>query len=112
MVTITSLVPKKARKNPGIAPAIAPDNTPATIATSNTTKRGASGIDNAIQILVTQPHKACPDNPILKKPAVLAIEKPSAVKISGAADTKISPILRGLTSPVNGFKKAVLNICP
>ena len=49
---------------------------------------------------------------IEKKPAVLAIAKPKAVKISGAADTKISPILRGLISPVNGFKKAVLNICP
>ena len=92
MVTITSLVPKNARNNPGIAAAAAPAQAPAMIANGKTTNFGESGMLNATQILASQPQSACPDSPTLKNPAELATENPSAVKINGPAPTKISPI--------------------
>ena len=76
-----------------MAAAKAPATAPTIIATGNAIIRGASGMDKATQILATQPHKACPESPILKNPAELATENPKAVKINGAAVTKISPIL-------------------
>ena len=99
MVTITSLVPKNARKIPGIAAAIAPATTPAITAAGNTTIADASGIDNATQILATHPQSAWPESPILKNPAELATANPRPVKINGAAVTNTSPIFLALIPP-------------
>ena len=61
------------------------------------TGRGRSGLARANQPANTQPTKAWPERPTLKKPARLATAKPRAVKISGAMARKISPI--DLTEP-------------
>ncbi|CRH92114.1 Uncharacterised protein [Chlamydia trachomatis] len=92
IVTITSDVPRKARRIPGIAPA-----TPPAIMAINTVigtkmRRGKSGFSKANHAEKTQPTKACPGKPTLKKPARLATANPSAVKTSGAMARKISPI--------------------
>ena len=94
IVTITSLVPKKARSKPGIAAAIAPAKAPKITQSGNKTTFGRSGNANATQTLTIQPQSACPESPILKKPAELATEKPNAVKINGVACLNVSPILR------------------
>ena len=67
IVTITSLVPKKARNKPGIAAAAAPAKAPAIIANGKTTNFGESGMLKATQILATQPQSACPESPTLNR---------------------------------------------
>ena len=94
IVTITSLVPKNARNNPGIAAAIAPASAPKITHIGKRMIFGRSGKANAVQMLMIQPQSACPESPILKNPAEFATEKPKAVKIKGVACLNVSPILR------------------
>ena len=91
MVTMTSLVPKNARKIPGIKP-----TKPPAIAATRTVKgiikiRGISGKDKANHTAAIQPAKACPGKPTLKNPARLAIANPRAIKTNGPIARKISP---------------------
>ena len=91
MVTITSLVPKNARRSPGINPM-----KPPAIAATRTVKgiirmRGISGKDRANHTATIQPAKACPGKPTLKNPARLATANPRAINISGPIERKISP---------------------
>ena len=97
MVTITSLVPRKARKNPGIAPAIPPASMAMMTVARIKSGLGMSGFARANQPANTHPTRAWPDRPTLKKPARLATAKPRAVKTRGATARKISPIF--LTEP-------------
>ncbi len=48
----------------------------------------------------THPANACPERPILKNPAEFATANPKAVKISGPAVTKISPIFLAFNPPL------------
>src|SRR5699024_5030401 len=87
----------------------------------NKTTLGKSGKAKAVQTLTTQPQSACPDKPMLKKPAEFATEKPRAVKINGVACRKVSPILRWFPKeacsmdryPFTGLKpKATIKTAP
>ena len=92
IVTITSLVPKNARSNPGTAAAIAPAKAPRITHNGSKTTFGRSGKASATQTLTIHPQSACPESPILKNPAELATENPNAVKINGVACLNVSPI--------------------
>ena len=59
-----------------------------------------SGFERANQALKTQPARACPGRPTLKKPARLATANPRPIKIKGPMARKISPIPRRLPKAV------------
>ena len=83
-----------------MAPTIPPATKAITIVARIINGRGKSGKERANQPLITQPARACPGRPTLKKPARLATANPRAIRIKGPIARKISPIPRTLPNAV------------
>src|SRR5712672_1519030 len=94
IVTMTSLAPVYALSTPGIRPATAPARRAARNASRTCGSQGILAKLKPTQLAATAPRISCDWPPMLKAPERYAMDRPSAVMISGTEETIVLPMGR------------------